>query len=299
MRFHEFEKQKGYSLASRTIRNYAKEVGPDSMDYDMFMKSADLLDKDMLKSLAQHIENSDTAPREYVMKKIADHNPEIFKKMYGDQEGYLSIMKPQKDLTDDEYWKMITKVFEEVYRVTESGGRLVVNVANLGRKPYIPFSKFFIEIITEIGFLMRGEIIWQKSKGANANFAWGSWLSASNPVIRDIHEYCLIFSKDSMKNSSKGKSTIEKEEFMESTLSIWNISPARAKKIGHPAPFPVELVKKFINLYSFKNNLILDPFMGSGSTAIASRMLDRDYIGYEINPEYVKIANKRIKEEIS
>ena len=204
-----------------------------------------------------------------------------------------------EDLTDDEYWKMITKVFEEVYRVTESGGRLVVNVANLGRKPYIPFSKFFIEIITEIGFLMRGEIIWQKSKGANANFAWGSWLSASNPVIRDIQEYCLIFSKDSMKNSSKGKSTIEKEEFMESTLSIWNISPARAKKIGHPAPFPVELVKKFINLYSFKNNLILDPFMGSGSTAIASRMLDRDYIGYEINPEYVEIANKRIKEEIS
>ncbi|MDC0076998.1 site-specific DNA-methyltransferase [Acidimicrobiaceae bacterium] len=204
-----------------------------------------------------------------------------------------------EDLTDDEYWKMITKVFEEVYRVTESGGRLVVNVANLGRKPYIPFSKFFIEIITEIGFLMRGEIIWQKSKGANANFAWGSWLSASNPVIRDIHEYCLIFSKDSMKNSSKGKSTIEKEEFMESTLSIWNISPARAKKIGHPAPFPVELVKKFINLYSFKNNLILDPFMGSGSTAIASRMLERDYIGYEINPDYVKIANKRIKEEIS
>ena len=68
----------------------------------MFMKSADLLDKDMLKSLAKHIEDSDTAPREYVMKKIADHNPDIFKKMYGDQEGYLSVMKPQKDLTDDE-----------------------------------------------------------------------------------------------------------------------------------------------------------------------------------------------------
>ena len=102
MRFHEFEKQKGLSLASRTIRNYAKEVGPDSMDYDMFMKSADLLDKDMLKSLANHIEDSDTAPREYVMKKIADHNPDIFKKMYGYQEGYLSIMKPQKDLTDDD-----------------------------------------------------------------------------------------------------------------------------------------------------------------------------------------------------
>ena len=204
-----------------------------------------------------------------------------------------------EDLSDDEYWKMITKVFEEVYRVTESGGRLVVNVANLGRKPYIPFSKYFIEIILEIGFLMRGEIIWQKSKGANANFAWGSWLSPSNPVIRDIHEYCLVFSKDSMKNSAKGEPTIEKEEFMESTLSIWNITPARAKKIGHPAPFPVELPKRFINLYSFKNDLILDPFIGSGSTAIAAKLLDRDYIGYELNPEYVKIAKKRLKNETS
>ena len=204
-----------------------------------------------------------------------------------------------EDLSDDEYWKMITKVFEEVYRVTESGGRLVVNVANLGRKPYIPFSKYFIEIILEIGFLMRGEIIWQKSKGANANFAWGSWLSPSNPVIRDIHEYCLVFSKDSMKNSTKGESTIEKEEFMESTLSIWNISPARAKKIGHPAPFPVELAKRFINLYSFKNDLILDPFIGSGSTAIAAKLLHRDYIGYELNPEYVEIAKNRLKNETS
>ena len=204
-----------------------------------------------------------------------------------------------EDLSDDEYWKMITKVFEEVYRVTESGGRLVVNVANLGRKPYIPFSKYFIEIILEIGFLMRGEIIWQKSKGANANFAWGSWLSPSNPVIRDIHEYCLVFSKDSMKNSAKGEPTIEKEEFMESTLSIWNITPARAKKIGHPAPFPVELPKRFINLYSCKNDLILDPFIGSGSTAIAAKLLDRDYIGYELNPEYVKIAKNRLKNETS
>ena len=102
MRFHEFEKAEGSTLAVRTINKYADEVGKDSMDYDMFKKSAELLDKQMLKSLAQHIENSDTAPREYVMKKIADHDPETFKKMYGDQEGYLSIMKPMKNLTDGE-----------------------------------------------------------------------------------------------------------------------------------------------------------------------------------------------------
>ena len=203
------------------------------------------------------------------------------------------------ELNDEEYWKMINKVFSETYRVTKSGGRLVVNVANLGRKPYIPFSKYFTEALNEIGFIMRGEIIWQKSKGANANFAWGSWLSASNPVIRDIHEYCLVFSKDSMKNSSGGKSTIDKDEFMESTLSIWNITPEKAKKIGHPAPFPVELPKKFINLYSFKDDLILDPFIGSGTTAVASKLLKRKYVGYEINKNYIEIANNRLKMETS
>ena len=203
------------------------------------------------------------------------------------------------ELNDEEYWKMINKVFSETYRVTKSGGRIVVNVANLGRKPYIPFSKYFTEALNEIGFIMRGEIIWQKSKGANANFAWGSWLSASNPVIRDIHEYCLVFSKDSLKNSSGGKSTIEKDEFMESTLSIWNITPEKAKKIGHPAPFPVELPKKFINLYSFKDDLILDPFIGSGTTAVASELLKRKYVGYEINKNYIEIANNRLKMETS
>ena len=136
------------------------------------------------------------------------------------------------EMSDEEYWAMVENCFREVYRVTESGGRLVVNVANLGRKPYIPFSDKYTNLLTNLGFIMRGEIIWQKSKGANANFAWGSWLSASNPVIRDVHEYLLVFSKESMSKNNKGKSTIEKEEFMDSTLSIWNIPPARAKKIA-------------------------------------------------------------------
>ena len=203
------------------------------------------------------------------------------------------------DLTDDEYWAMMENIFTETYRVTESGGRLVVNVANLGRKPYIPFSKYFTELLIEIGFIMRGEIIWQKSKGANANFAWGSWLSASNPVIRDIHEYCLVFSKDSLRKSSQGESSIKKEEFMESTLSIWNINPARAKKIGHPAPFPIELPQKFINLYTYKKDLVLDPFLGSGTTAVAANLLERNFIGYEIEEKYIAIANNRLKTEVN
>ena len=201
------------------------------------------------------------------------------------------------NLSDEDYWKLMRQCFKEVYRVTESGGRLVLNVANLGRKPYIPFSNMFTDLMLDLGFLMRGEIIWQKSKGANSNFAWGSWLSASNPVIRDIHEYCLVFSKEGMSKGSKGKSTIEKDEFMESTLSIWNINPARAKKIGHPAPFPVELAERFINLYSYEKDLILDPFIGSGTTALAASKLKRSYIGYEVNAEYCKLAEKRLAED--
>ena len=200
------------------------------------------------------------------------------------------------DLDEKKYWKLMQKCFQEVYRVTESGGRLVVNVANLGRKPYIPFSNQFTDMLIKLGFIMRGEIIWQKSKGANANFAWGSWLSASNPVIRDLHEYCLIFSKESLNRNKDGESTIDKEEFMDSTLSIWNILPAKAKKIGHPAPFPEELVDRFINLYSYKDELILDPFMGSGTTALAALNSNRKYVGYEINKEYCDLANNRIKD---
>ena len=101
MKFSEI-REDSTTLASRTIRNYARELVPDSMDYGMFMRSAELLDKGMLKSLAQLIDKSDTAPREYVMKKIADHDPETFKKLYGDQEGYLSVMKPVQDLKDAE-----------------------------------------------------------------------------------------------------------------------------------------------------------------------------------------------------
>jgi hypothetical protein len=102
MRAHEFTEDKGSTLASRTISRYADEIGPDSMDYDMFKKSAELLDAGKLKTLAQHLYYADTSPREYVMKVISKKDPETFKKMYGDQEGYFSTMEPVKDLTDSE-----------------------------------------------------------------------------------------------------------------------------------------------------------------------------------------------------
>ena len=255
----------------------------------------DIVTKDNSKNNTSKIKNKIIKKSSENMKELVDNCIALTVTSPPYNIGKLSDI----EMSDEDYWKMVEKCFKEVYRVTESGGRLVVNVANLGRKPYIPFSDKYTELLINIGFIMRGEIIWQKSKGANANFAWGSWLSASNPVIRDIHEYCLVFSKESMTKTSKGTSTIEKEEFMDSTLSIWNIPPARAKKIGHPAPYPIELVERFIKLYTYEEELVLDPFIGSGTTAIGALNLNRNYIGYETNEEYVKLTNKRIQEETS
>ena len=201
-----------------------------------------------------------------------------------------------EDLSLKEYLQLLKNVFAETYRTLVHGGRACVNVANLGRKPYIPLSDHISQIMTEIGFLMRGEIIWYKGAGAGVSMAWGSWQSASNPVLRDTHEYILVFSKGSFsrKKPTDKESTITKDQFMEWTKSVWKMNPEAAKKIGHPAPFPVELPYRLIQLYTFQGDVVLDPFMGSGSTAIATLKSERKYIGYDIEPEYIKLAEKRI-----
>ena len=203
------------------------------------------------------------------------------------------------DLSLKEYLDLLKKAFSETYRVLVNGGRACINVANLGRKPYIPLSDYISSMMIEIGFNMRGEIIWNKSASASPSTAWGSWQSAANPILRDIHEYILVFSKGSyrrekMKDEIK-KNTITKEQFMEWTKSIWTMNAESAKRIGHPAPFPEELPNRLIQLYSFTNDIILDPFMGSGTTAIAAIKLKRNYIGYDINEEYIKLAKNRIQ----
>jgi len=202
-----------------------------------------------------------------------------------------------KNLTLDEYTKLLKRVFTEVYRVLVPGGRACINIANLGRKPYIPLHSYIIKDMTEIGFLMRGEIIWNKASSASPSTAWGSWRSASNPILRDIHEYILVFSKDTFsRNGAKtNNNTISKEEFLEFTKSIWTFSAESARKIGHPAPFPIELPHRLIQLYTFENDVVLDPFVGSGSACIAALKAKRFYMGYDIAKEYVELTERRIQ----
>jgi site-specific DNA-methyltransferase (adenine-specific) len=201
-----------------------------------------------------------------------------------------------EDLSLKEYLKLLQNVFSETYRVLVNGGRACVNVANLGRRPYLPLSDYISQIMIGIGFQMRGEIIWNKGAGAGVSMAWGSWQSASNPVLRDVHEYIMVFSKGSFmrKKTDDKENTISKEQFMEWTKSVWTMNPESAKKVGHPAPFPIELPYRLIQLYTFKGDVILDPFIGSGTTAIAALKANRKYIGYDNNPEYLKLAEERI-----
>ena len=131
-----------------------------------------------------------------------------------------------------------------------------------------------------------GEIIWQKAKGANGSCAWGSWLSAKAPRLRDVHEYILVFAKQDYSRPEKGESDIDRDEFMESTLSVWQIPPESAKRVGHPAPFPVSLAERVIKLYSYTSDIVLDPFMGSGTTCVAASKLGRYYVGYDVSSEY-------------
>ena len=201
-----------------------------------------------------------------------------------------------ENLSLEEYLAFLKRVWAETYRVLVPGGRACVNVANLGRKPYIPLHAFIMRDMIELGFLMRGEIIWDKGASASASTAWGSWQSASNPTLRDTHEYILVFSKGNFRREKvDGRApTISKEEFLEFTKSVWSFAAESAKKIGHPAPFPIELPYRLIQLYTFSNEIILDPFMGSGQTALAAIKSKRHYVGYEVNEEYLKLAQKRI-----
>jgi len=176
------------------------------------------------------------------------------------------------DLDIDEYLELLRRVFSETFRVLEPGGRVAVNVANLGRKPYIPLNQYVSALLTEIGFDLR------------------------NPTLRDIHEYVIVASKGSYARIRRGDDTISKEEFLDATVSIWNILPESARRVGHPAPFPVELPRRLIELYTFEGDLVLDPFLGSGTTAVAAVESGRRYVGYELNAGYIDIAERRIHE---
>lgn len=247
----------------------------------------------------KYIENE--IPKKYLNKifckssKLMDELPDKSVHLMITSPPYNVSKEYDDDLSLNEYLNLLHSVWEETYRVLVPGGRVCINVANLGRKPYIPLHSYIIDGMHKIGFLMRGEILWNKASSASPSTAWGSWLSAANPVLRDIHEYILVFSKDSFSRKKGNKeNTIKKEEFLGWTKSVWTFPAVSAKKIGHPAPFPEELPHRLIQLYSFKGDVILDPFVGSGTTCLSALKGDRYYVAYDIDHKYIRLAESRI-----
>jgi site-specific DNA-methyltransferase (adenine-specific) len=170
-------------------------------------------------------------------------------------------------------------------------------VANLGRKPYLPLHAYFHAIHAAAGFMPAGEIIWRKAKGMNSSCAWGTWRSAKAPRLRDLHEYLLVFAKERFARPSPGESGISAAEFMAGTLSVWDVAPASARKVGHPAPFPVELATRVIKVFSYEGDVILDPFCGSGTACVAAVGAGRHFVGLDISPEYCTLARTRLAQE--
>jgi len=207
-----------------------------------------------------------------------------------------------------DYLKMLTEVFGECVRKLEPGGRIAVNVANLGRRPYRSLAADVIAILQEeLKLLLRGEIVWVKGAGASGSTAWGSFQSAANPVLRDLTERVIVASKgrfDRALNRRQRENqglpsevSIFKDDFMEATTDVWELLPESATRVGHPAPFPVELPVRLIELYTYRGDVILDPFMGSGSTAVAALRSERNFVGYDTDENYVLAARTRVEEE--
>ena len=195
-----------------------------------------------------------------------------------------------------EYIEWLKKTFQLVYQKTKSGGRCVINIGD-GKNGSVPTHSDIIQMMVNIKWIPMGIILWDKNNVSNRT-SWGSFKSPSSPSFPTPFEYILIFAKESKKLQWNGKTDLTKEEFINWAFSKWSFNGENLKKVGHPAAFPIELPLRIIKMLSWVNSIVYDPYIGSGTTAIACVKTNRYFIGSEISKEYVKLSYERIKNEV-
>lgn len=279
---------------------YARFAAPEISDDDQ------LVDDPAVRSLDRVVHGSSTD-----MSQVADGSVALVvtSPPYFAGKAYETELDAEHvPATYLEYLQMLRDVFAECVRTLEPGGRIAVNVANLGRRPYRNLAADVTAILQDdLRLLLRGEVVWVKQRGASGSCAWGSFQRATNPVLRDLTERVVIASKgrfdrpvpaaERHRRGLPSTSTVHRDEFMDATLDLWEIPPESARRVGHPAPFPVALPERLINLYTYQGDLVLDPFMGSGTTAVAALRTGRHFVGYDTDAEYVQRAHERIAAE--
>lgn len=282
--------------------------GRESHDSTPFYSRRLYRDDPLLQPTPEDLKENPVPP-EFLDKIILGDAREVLKKLPG-RCVHLMVTSPpynvgkeyDEDLSLGEYLEFLDEVMKEVYRVLVWGGRVCFNVANLGRKPYIPLHAYLTTRFEEIGFLFRGEVIWDKGEAVSgSSTAWGSWMSAVNPILRDQHEYIIVMSKgDFRRMKGPGKEdTMTRGEFLEFTRSVWRFQPESARRMGHPAPFPEELPYRCIQLYTFRGDVVLDPFVGSGTTCAVAAKTGRHFIGIDVEEKYVRAAERRVKDAVA
>ncbi len=196
----------------------------------------------------------------------------------------------------DSYFKLLFSIFDECIRVLKYGGRIIVNVQPL-YSDYIPTHHLISQYFMRKKLIWKGEILWEKNHYNCKYTAWGSWKSPSSPYLKYTWEYLEIFCKGSLKKSGDPKNAdIDADSFKEWVYGKWTIAPEhKMKQFGHPAMFPEELANRVLKLFSFKGDVILDPFAGVGTTCLSARLNQRSYLGIDISPEYCQTAEDRLR----
>lgn len=207
----------------------------------------------------------------------------------------LEYSKHTDNMTYDTYLDWLETIFRELYRILVNGGRFALNIAPTGISDFKPIHNDISERLRDMGFIMRAEIVWYK-QNIHKRTAWGSWKSPSNPHVMPSWEYVLVYTKGDMKLEGDPKDAdITADEFKQFSDAFWHIQPETKRK-GHPAPFPEELIYRLIKYYTYKNNVVLDMFGGTGTTALVAHKTGRRYIHIDTSAQYCAVAHNRITE---